>query len=498
MRLKSVTVAAMIFVLIFPTALFAANPKAGAKCTKLGSSQLSAGKKFTCIKSGRKLVWNKGIVIATTKPTQNGTTTVITPPDEVLPTPVVPSADSANANVQYEQSAQITNSEECKIQDARIIRTQPNNSGFPITPDLIPATGISNYVFIPIDFSDAVGTDTDLDVFENQIKSFQNWFQFSSQEKHVVKVQFKRKWFRAPKVSSEYVAGKNLPNSNNTFAQIWDYYAQEFLDAASSEFDFTNVHAIIFHLPRNQKSGISHEILGRGVRLSTPQGVRNLLYWGSGNYHYQLQEKQGNSTPDYWAALWVHEVLHSMGLSLHAPGNGFYSGVGQNQGGLSWVLDAWEAFKLGWFNENQIFCAPIEKISKSTVLMQPIESNGTNYKTVIVPLNKTKALIIESRRGIGYSQGWPKGTGGILVYELDTTLDNDRSKECCGDSGNDRTYTKWSYYMPSDQRGLINSQNVTTAVYDYLFKPNETLTVNGLKITYLKMGDTDVVQLARI
>ena len=37
--------------------------KAGSKCDKVGAAATSAGKKFTCIKSGGKLVWNKGVTI---------------------------------------------------------------------------------------------------------------------------------------------------------------------------------------------------------------------------------------------------------------------------------------------------------------------------------------------------------------------------------------------------------------------------------------------------
>ena len=37
--------------------------KAGAKCTKAGATASVGGKKFTCIKSGKKLVWNKGTTI---------------------------------------------------------------------------------------------------------------------------------------------------------------------------------------------------------------------------------------------------------------------------------------------------------------------------------------------------------------------------------------------------------------------------------------------------
>ena len=38
-----------------------AAAKAGASCPKLGKTETLGGKKFTCIKSGKKLVWNKGV-----------------------------------------------------------------------------------------------------------------------------------------------------------------------------------------------------------------------------------------------------------------------------------------------------------------------------------------------------------------------------------------------------------------------------------------------------
>lgn len=40
-----------------------ASVKPGAKCKKAGVTATASGKKFTCIKSGGKLVWNKGVTI---------------------------------------------------------------------------------------------------------------------------------------------------------------------------------------------------------------------------------------------------------------------------------------------------------------------------------------------------------------------------------------------------------------------------------------------------
>jgi len=84
----SVSVLTLIFALLAPLQANAATAKAGAKCTKLKATQIVGAKKFTCIKSGKKLVWDKGVTIpkAATPP---ATTTPTTPPASTTPTPPV-------------------------------------------------------------------------------------------------------------------------------------------------------------------------------------------------------------------------------------------------------------------------------------------------------------------------------------------------------------------------------------------------------------------------
>jgi Txe/YoeB family toxin of toxin-antitoxin system len=49
----------------FPQAS-AATAKSGATCTKQKATSIVKGKKFTCIKSGKKLIWDKGVVVKAT------------------------------------------------------------------------------------------------------------------------------------------------------------------------------------------------------------------------------------------------------------------------------------------------------------------------------------------------------------------------------------------------------------------------------------------------
>ena len=65
----SVSVLTLIATLLAPMQANAAAAKAGASCPKAKATQIVGSKKFTCVKSGKKLVWDKGVTIPkSTKP----------------------------------------------------------------------------------------------------------------------------------------------------------------------------------------------------------------------------------------------------------------------------------------------------------------------------------------------------------------------------------------------------------------------------------------------
>lgn len=87
--MKKLTSAIVFLFSVAALPAFSANPPAtGATCSKIGITQSYQGKKFTCVKSGKKLVWNKGVVIKspTPTPTPISTQTAI-PTSTPTPTP---------------------------------------------------------------------------------------------------------------------------------------------------------------------------------------------------------------------------------------------------------------------------------------------------------------------------------------------------------------------------------------------------------------------------
>ena len=112
---KALGVLIAAVLVISPLSAFAAV-KAGDSCKKVGATATASGKKFTCIKSGKKLVWNKGVAVAkpkpvqtpaplptpTPEPTPSPTPTVYVPPAPIatpIPAPIVEKAPTGFADL---------------------------------------------------------------------------------------------------------------------------------------------------------------------------------------------------------------------------------------------------------------------------------------------------------------------------------------------------------------------------------------------------------------
>jgi hypothetical protein len=76
-----------VLLISLATPVNAAAPKAGATCTKKNATATSAGKLYTCILSGKKLVWNKGVALPKPKPSPSKPTAIADPAGAVGSTP---------------------------------------------------------------------------------------------------------------------------------------------------------------------------------------------------------------------------------------------------------------------------------------------------------------------------------------------------------------------------------------------------------------------------
>jgi M6 family metalloprotease-like protein len=101
--------------------------KAGATCTKLKSTTKVSGYKYTCIKSGKKLVWSKGVrVVATPKPTASPTTA---PSATAMPTPSASATPASTSADKYSDQPCKTEGEDLRTETASYKCVKRTDSG---------------------------------------------------------------------------------------------------------------------------------------------------------------------------------------------------------------------------------------------------------------------------------------------------------------------------------------------------------------------------------
>lgn len=128
MRLIPIALVATISLVIPQPSHGVMQAKAGAKCTKAKSTQTVGNKRFTCIKSGSKLTWSKGVLVP--KPITPAPILTQTNPDSV---PTIPS-EPTSITRQYEISGVQTAMEKVhyvnNIPRAKRILRWPNQTIF--------------------------------------------------------------------------------------------------------------------------------------------------------------------------------------------------------------------------------------------------------------------------------------------------------------------------------------------------------------------------------
>ena len=347
--------------------------KAGAKCTKVGSKSVVGAKTFTCIKSGKKLVWDKGVsaVVAV----------------DLLADCKLPIADG---------------------------RGDVSIGGWPRIDERLKSTGDVIATVVMVDFPDAPASMTPTDAFA-RISPSADVFNEMSYGKLSYTFKPQLKWYRMSKKSTDYVAG------GWTFIKHREYIT-EAAKLADVDIDFSKTDSLII-LANPDSTGIGNS--GPAFAATRKNGITlDGKYISNGaTSAYDLNN---------WKSIWLnHEVTHTLGLvDLYAftqsnPANRYdglrYTGEFSYMGFSSYEsnapsLFAFERWNLGWINDSQIKCL---KDAKSTELISPVQTSG-GVKAVIIPISRTKAVVIESRRAIGIDKNIAKS--GALVYVVDSSI----------------------------------------------------------------------------
>ena len=366
----------------------------GGKCSKVGQTQKTKGVIYICKKTGTKLVWAKSTA---GKGASTGTVTTA---------PSTSSSTTAPALSNTPTAA-------CKLPVADG-RGDVSIGGWPRITERSKTTGTVNATVIMVDFSDAPATMTPQAAFAKISGATATFSEVSyGQLNYAFNPQYK--WYRMSKPATQYAP---LTQSFVTHRA----YIAEAAALADSEVDFSSTDSIvILSNPDARGLGMAgpafSAIRGNGITLDGK-------YISNGTTSaYDL---------NYWKSIWLnHEITHTMGLvDVYAAtrensannydghryvGEFSYMGFSSFEGNAPGLF-AFERWNLGWIDDAQIVCSSAKEISQ---LITPVQSAG-GIKAVIVPLSRTKALVVESRRAIGLDSKIAKT--GALVYIVDSSV----------------------------------------------------------------------------
>lgn len=450
---RLVTAIAVMSLCLFSQPVFAAAPKPGSACPKIGSSVIAAGKKYTCTKAGSKKIWNKGVAVSPVKPkTEALPLTPISGTSVLLPT----------------NSCKLTTADPAQRHFA---------SGFPLYPERMNLLNNPTVQVLAVDFPDVQGVNPQVDLKDvtGYISSF---YDAMSTKSISIDWRVPSKYTRLPKNVLDYKLNANFFDDSVNVGQVINDYYWPYVKAAIAAYDpivdFTSVETIVVAGPpgiKNSQIGMFIAQAGEsGQGFATNEGpIYNVLIRGNDEKRNLLN--------------WTHEFSHMLGLTdirnTTSRQNQLNDGMGQfdlmaGEGAIE--LLAWHRLMLGILYDDQVRCTTSEV---STHLIQPVESKTTKVKSVIIPLSTTTGIAIESRRSIGYDT-WlgSKSNEGIMVMNIDT---------------------KVRYgYSPFK----IVAGPYTTDMFGYkdaLLQVGESVISNNYKITYVETGSYgDVVKVELI
>ena len=286
--------------------------------------------------------------------------------------------------------------------------------GWPRIKERLKSVGTVNATVIMVDFADAPAAMSPEDAFA-RISPAADVFTEMSYGKLRYTFKPQLKWYRMSKKSSQYVEG------GWTFLKH-KAYILEAAKLADADVNFSKTDSLII-LANPDAEGMGYS--GPGFAPINGDGIKlDGKYISNGaTSAYDLNN---------WKSIWLnHEVTHTLGLVdlyafkpsdpsnpndvLRFTGEFSYMGLSSYQSNSPSLL-AFERWNLGWIKDNQIECM---QRSKTTSLISPIQKAG-GLKAVVIPISRTKAVVVESRRALGIDSALHKA--GALVYVVDSSI----------------------------------------------------------------------------
>jgi M6 family metalloprotease-like protein len=386
MNKKSIAFLSILSLFIsLPSIPVNAAVKAGGICKKAGTTSVASGKTYTCVKSGNKLIWNKGIKLSKL--------------------PLVQEIDlSKFTNIT--PSTELSAPEICKTVDITSSITFSN--GFPRPSHSLNGKTEIKLLVLPIIFDEIPFTNTDLTNLENAIKSTSEFYSKMSygRLKLIFEIPERELWVKLLKSAKSYGIIPNLPQQNN------EIIAMDAIALADKQINLSSYQSVIIESGYSSLTSIGQGIGGKTFVGKTGSVVGATL---------EIGQAVGR------ASVISHELGHNLfGLEdLYVFLNSKRPIVPEPQPAGKWDVMSegsslvpgffgWNRLLMGWLSDSEIRC--IKNQSSTTHFLSNID-NVSDPKLVLINVSSGITIAMESRVIDSKHQG-------LLVYKIDSNIDH--------------------------------------------------------------------------
>ena len=457
--------------------------KPGTTCKKAGQTTVFKGKTYTCVKSGKKVVWNKGVANSSKNATSdvkknldtsssNSNTAVQTPfiTETVNPTYMYlpPKTTDLKPQSSLSNPEQFLNWDLCKLVEAKPWGVG-TTSGFFQSPERVKLYASPKIQIVPVDFTDVVAKNSPESDFASTREAIQDFYSRAAGKKINFRWHIPEKYLRMSKSLKEYDIGGNF------FAKTWsptkyNAFLEKVFAEVDSKIDFSDTSAVIVITPPTTPSTLN------GTFMVWPLLATEGYETQEGKI-YNVLGRGGEFINEY---TYIHEFGHALGLvdprdvsdvaDQKSGGLGIYDVMA---GGVLPELLVWHRFTLEILGAEQLHC--VQSKESSTHWLRPVTSQDRGAKGVVIPLDANTGLVVETRRREGYDYLMGRQSEGVIVYEVDTT----------------KVHPKSPYVLVRPSRSIDRQWERDAAL-----KPGEFVDSNGWRITVIESGDFgDVIKV---